>query len=153
MREGLHFGRLRPACPVCGLVAFEDPKVATGVLVSHGDDLLLVRRNHDPHLGQWSFPSGFVDRGEEVEAAALREVREETGLEAAIDGLLGVFSRAGEAVIFIAYAGHPTGGKLAPGEEAFEAAFFPIASLPRLAFEHDADIVRRWLQRRQEVTS
>ncbi|HEY8490497.1 MAG TPA: NUDIX domain-containing protein [Dehalococcoidia bacterium] len=139
------FGRVRQVCPACGYVHFVDPKVVTGVLVERDGRLLLTRRNHEPKLGCWSFPSGYVDAGEPVEVAALREVEEETGVRAALDGLLGVYSSPGERVIFIVYAAHWVSGEPSPGEEAMEVGFFDPARLPALAFPHDDEIVRAWL--------
>ena len=58
----------QPGCPACGFVRFDNPKVATGVVVEHEGRVLLVRRNHEPMMGRWTFPSGFVDAGEVVGA-------------------------------------------------------------------------------------
>jgi ADP-ribose pyrophosphatase YjhB (NUDIX family) len=134
----------RPACPRCGFVRYDDPKVATGVIAERDGQILLVRRNHEPMLGRWSFPSGFVDAGEAVSEAAVREVREETNVEVHIDRLLGVYSRPGETVVFIAYAGSIVDGTPAPGDEAFEVGLFSPDALPELAFPHDEDIVAAW---------
>ncbi|MPZ22289.1 MAG: NUDIX domain-containing protein [Dehalococcoidia bacterium] len=137
------FGKLRPCCPGCGFIHFEDPKVAAGVLVTRDDSILLTLRNHEPRMGYWSFPGGYVDRGENVEQAGAREVREETGLEVEIDRLLGVFSGSNEDVIFIAYQGHVVGGSLLAGDEASDVAFFPMDRLPDLAFPHDLEVIAR----------
>ena len=131
-------------CAACGETTYLDPKVATGVVVEHGDGILLVRRNHEPMMGRWAFPSGYVDAGEVVEEAAVREVREETGVEVALDALLGVWSQRGERVIFIAYAGHSVGGAPAAGPEAFEVATFAPDALPALAFPHDDEVIAAW---------
>ena len=138
------FGRERPVCPSCERVHFDDPKVATGVVAESDGRILLTRRAHEPMLGRWSFPSGFVDAGEVVEEAAVREVEEETGVRVSIERLLGVYSTSGERVIFIAYAGVVTGGSIAPGEESLEVAYFHPDELPELAFPHDAAIVEAW---------
>jgi ADP-ribose pyrophosphatase YjhB (NUDIX family) len=135
----------RPACPQCGFVRYEDPKVATGVVAERDGQILLVRRNHEPMLGRWSFPSGFVDAGEAVSDAAVREVREETGVEVRIDRLLGVYSRAGDTVVFIAYAGVIVDGTPEPSDEAFEVGLFAPEAMPELAFPHDDAIVAAWL--------
>ena len=79
----------RPACPACDYVQYPDPKVAAGGVFELDGGILLVRRNHDPMYGRWSFPSGYVDAGEVVEEAAVREVLEETAVEVRIDRLLG----------------------------------------------------------------
>ncbi len=149
----------RPTCPACDYVAYPDPKVATGVLISRprsaepGDptsgaiddlELLLVRRNHEPALGRWAFPSGFVDAGEVVEAAAIREVFEETGVTIALDRLVGVYSEPGNMVVFVAYAGHVVSGEAVAGDEAFELGWFGLDTLPELAFPHDDQIVAEW---------
>ncbi|MFN8585441.1 MAG: NUDIX domain-containing protein [Dehalococcoidia bacterium] len=134
----------RPACPRCGFVRYDNPKVATGVVAECDGQILLVRRNHEPMLGRWSFPSGFVDAGEVVPEAAIREVFEETGVEVRIDRLLGVYSRHGDPVVFVAYAGSVTAGTPVAGPEAFEVGLFPPDALPDLAFPHDDAIVAAW---------
>ncbi len=144
-------GRQRPACPNCHFIHFADPKLAVGVLVSDETGrLLYTKRAHQPALGRWAFPGGFVDRGEEVWAAARRELREETGLEVEIDALLGIFSREADPVVFIAFAGHSCGGALIAGSEALEVAFFSTEQLPPPAFPFDAEILAAWRDWRGE---
>lgn len=143
----------RPACPRCGFVRYDNPKVATGVVAEQHGGILLVRRNHEPMLGRWSFPSGFVDAGEVVPEAAIREVFEETGVQVRIDRLLGVYSRSGDPVVFIAYAGTVVEGTPAPGPEAFEVGLFPPDALPDLAFPHDDEIVAAWHAGRPSAAS
>jgi len=138
------FAKERPVCPNCGHVHFEDPKVAVGVVADMDGKIVLGRRNHEPMLGRWSFPSGFVDSGEVLEEAAVREAFEETGVHVRIDRLLGAYSRPGERVIFIAYAGTVVGGVLSNGDETFEVAAFPPDDLPDLAFPHDLAILAAW---------
>ena len=132
-----------PACPRCGFVRHDDPKLAAGVVAERGGKVLLVRRNHEPMYGRWTFPSGFVDAGETVEAAAAREAREETGAEVTIERLLGVWSAAGDPVVFVAYAGRAEGEPSA-GDEALEVGLFAPDALPDLAFPHDAAILAAW---------
>lgn len=135
-----------PRCDGCGQVQWRDPKVAAGVLVARGRAVLLVQRNHEPGLGRWSFPSGFVDRGEVVEEAAAREVWEEAGVAVTVTGLLGVFSERGNPVVFVMYEGtaeaEPT-----PGPEATAVGYFAPDDLPPLAFAHDYAIIEAWSQR------
>ncbi len=147
LRRRLAFGRRRLVCPQCGYVHFNDPKVAVGVLAQRRGRLLLVRRNLEPHQGEWSFPSGFVDAGEALEEAAVRETKEETGLDVRIERLLGAYSTAGERVIFIAYAARVTGGRIQVGAECQDVRFFPPNELPTLAFPHDAAIMHAWRNR------
>jgi 8-oxo-dGTP diphosphatase len=138
------FGRRRLVCPRCEYVHFNDPKVAVGVVAERRGRLLLVRRNHEPHLGEWSFPSGYVDAGEGLEAAAVRETKEETGLDVHIGRLLGAWSSPGELVIFIAYAARVAGGRIEVGVECQDVRYFPPEALPPLSFPHDAAVLRAW---------
>lgn len=141
-------GHDRPACPECTFIHFRDPKLAVGVLVTDPEGrLLYTKRNHAPRMGAWAFPSGFVDQGEEVRTAGIREAREETGLEIELDGLLGVFSQTGDPVVFIVYHAHAVGGTLRPGDEAEDVRFFPADDLPPPAFPFDEEIVAVWRAR------
>ncbi|HWC30501.1 MAG TPA: NUDIX hydrolase [Dehalococcoidia bacterium] len=144
LEQRLAFGKTRGVCPACGYTHFEDPKVAVGVVVEMDGGIVLGRRNHEPKMGCWSFPSGFVDAGEVPEDAAAREVEEETGVLVQLDRLLGVYSKPGERVIFIAFAGHAVGGALEAGEECIEVAVFPPDRLPELAFPNDGAILAAW---------
>ena len=104
----------------------------------------MIRRGTDLGYGLWSLPGGFVDRGEVVESAAVREAWEETGLEVSVDALLGLFSLPGDPVIVAAYSARETGGILAPGPEALETGFFSPDDLPELAFSRDTEILAQW---------
>jgi 8-oxo-dGTP diphosphatase len=131
------FGKNRPVCPDCGFIHFDDPKVASSVLVEQDGKVLLVRRLNSPQIGQWSFPAGFVDAYEDPADAARRECLEETGLEVEITELLDVIGgREHEhgADIVIVYRAAVTGGELKAGDDADQAAFFPRDQLPPLAF-------------------
>ena len=73
-------------CTSCGFVFYMDPKVAVGTIIRTADEhLVLVRRAIEPGYGLWVFPGGYVDRGEEITAAALREAKEESGLDPRIN--------------------------------------------------------------------
>ncbi len=78
------YNALRPTCSECGFILFLDPKLVTVVVMQHEGKFLLGRRNIDPGKGMWSFFGGYVDRGEKVEDAAIREVKEETNLSAIV---------------------------------------------------------------------
>ena len=142
-------GKQRPYCPACGFILFLDPKVAVAILAMQDDRLIMVKRGVEPHLGEWAFPSGFVDRGEIVETAARREMKEETGLDIALTALIGVYSQQDSPVILIVYAARITGGSLTPGHDAQDARPFPLTALPPLPFPHDARILSDWQAQQQ----
>ena len=137
-------GEPRPVCPSCGRVVYFDPKLATASIIEREGLTLMVRRAVQTGYGFWSMPGGYVDRGEVVEMAAAREVREETGLIVNIGHLVGVFSDADNPVVVAAYSAVETGGVLAPGPECLEVGFFAVENLPPLAFPRDAQILSRW---------
>ncbi|MCC6179907.1 MAG: NTP transferase domain-containing protein [Chloroflexi bacterium] len=143
--------RRRPACSACGTIVWADPKVAVATLISWDGGLLLGRRAIDPGRGRWSFPSGYVDRGEVLEEAARREVFEETGLDVEVSTLVGAYSTRGKPVILLAYAATVRHGTPTPGPEVLELAAFPPDRLPEMAFDHDDRIVADWLRLRPEV--
>jgi ADP-ribose pyrophosphatase YjhB (NUDIX family) len=137
-------GAARPTCPRCRRVIYYDPKVAAISVVERGGEILLVRRGNQPGFGLWSMPGGYVDRGEVVEQAAVREVREETGLEVEIDQLIGLFSKQGHPVMVAAFATREVGGLLVAGDEALELGFFAPNRMPEMAFTGDQLILERW---------
>ncbi len=137
-------GALRPNCGSCGAVVFLDPKLAVVVVASQGSRILMVKRDIEPMMGRWSFPSGYVDRGEVVEDAAVREVREETNVEVSLDGLLGVYSRKGAPVVLVAFAASIVGGSLSAGDEAQAVQMFAADDLPPLPFPNDPEIIADW---------
>lgn len=137
-------GRPRPHCLACQLTFFADPKVAAGVLVIQEGKLILQRRAIDPGRGRWSFPSGYVERGERVEDAAAREVYEETGIEVRLTHLLGVYSQRNNLVVLTVYVGEPVSGTLTTCDENDAVGFFAPDNLPELAFPHDEQIIAAW---------
>jgi 8-oxo-dGTP diphosphatase len=144
----------RLVCRVCGFVFYLDPKVAVGTIIrNENDHIVLVRRAIEPGYGRWVFPGGYVDRGEPVLTAAMREAREEAGLEIRIDYLLDVFSYPGRAPVIIVYVATMTGGCLACDEESLEGRFFAPEEIPwdRLAFRSTYEALTRFLGRGSQV--
>jgi len=144
-------GREHPVCPNCGWVVWSDPKVAALTVIPWEGGILLGKRRENPGAGRWSFPSGFVDRGEVVEEAALREAYEETGLELELTGLVGVYSEPGNPVVVIAYATKARGGTLRADDDLVELQAFDPDELPEMAFPHDTKIVRDWTAFRERL--
>lgn len=138
-------GRLRPVCTACGVVTYLDPKLAAAVVIARDGKLLLgLRGPRTTAAGKWSFPAGFVERGERVEDAAVREAREEVGLEVVLGPLLGLYSATGQTVVLAVYtAAHATGDPIA-GDDLDAVGWFAPSGLPELAFPHDERIVAAW---------
>jgi len=142
--------RPRRACPACGYIHYTDPKVGVGLLVVENGQLLLVRRAVEPARGRWSLPAGFLDHGEDPRETAAREALEETGLIVAIEELVDVFHNppGNGASIFILYRARRLSGQPVPGDDADDARFFPLDTLPELAFPSTRAMVER-LSRKQ----
>ena len=118
----------------------ETPKLVVDVVVTDGEGrVLLIQRANDPYGGSWALPGGFVDVGETVENAAVREAKEETGLDVEVLRLVGVYSQPERdprghnvSVAFLARAeGDPSAAS-----DASDAAFLDPSSTA-LAFDHE----------------
>ena len=138
----------RRRCPNCDFVHWRNPGVGAAVVVR--DDagrLLLIRRGPEAtKSGLWAIPAGFVDYGEEVKAAAARELLEETGLVAEVGDVVFVasnFHDPAKLTVGVWFAGTVVGGELEPGDDADDAGFFALDDLPALAFETDAALIER----------
>lgn len=133
---------------------YEHPAVTTDCVIFTYEDwklkVLLVKRRGEPYKGEWALPGGFLRSDETAREGALRELREETALEASAIGELGVFSAPDrdprERVITIAFYALVKPSEVEGGDDADEAAWFSIDELPQLAFDH-ADIINAALER------
>jgi 8-oxo-dGTP diphosphatase len=140
----------RPVCTACGYVVYLDPKVAVGTIIRAEDQrLVLVRRAIEPGYGLWVFPGGYVDRGEQIVEAAIREAREESGLDVRIDRLVNIYSYGGGSPIIIVYAATALGGELCADEECLDACLFTPEEIPweQLAFRSTTDALRDYFAR------
>jgi 8-oxo-dGTP diphosphatase len=140
----------RLVCQRCNFVFYLDPKVAVATIIS--DDrgqILLVRRAIEPGYGKWVIPGGYVDRGEEVQAAAIREAREESGVDVRLERLVNIYSYPGGAPVIIVYAATMTGGCLGCDDEGLEARFFEPSDIPwnDLAFRSTHEALREFFTR------
>ena len=135
------------ACPQCGGMGekYSNPAPTVDVLVYDKTlGLLLVERGNAPF--GFALPGGFVDVGESAESAAVREIREETGLDIVLTGLLGVYSRPDRDprrhTLSVVFTGCARDTKsLRAGDDARQAAFYKLEALPdKLAFDH-AEII------------
>jgi ADP-ribose pyrophosphatase YjhB (NUDIX family) len=137
----------RLVCTACGFVFYLDPKLAVGtIVIDEQRRVVLVKRAIEPGYGKWVFPGGYVDRGEPVPVAAVREVREECGLEVRLERLLNVYSYADRAPVIVVYVAVATGGCLGCDDEGLEARFFAAADIPwgELAFRSTREALQEF---------
>jgi ADP-ribose pyrophosphatase YjhB (NUDIX family) len=123
-------GRERERCPACGFVAYHNPAPVALAVIEHDGRLVLIRRSKAPLAGYWAPPAGYVELGESVPEAVVREAREETGLTIALDGLLGVYSQPDVSVVLIAYRARAVSGEPVAGDDAADIGLFGRGRLP-----------------------
>ncbi|HUZ65988.1 MAG TPA: NUDIX hydrolase [Acetobacteraceae bacterium] len=130
--------RERLICPDCGHVAYENPKVVVGSVVSDQGRVLLCRRAIEPRRGLWTLPAGYLELGETVEEGAAREAAEEACARIEIEGILGVFSisRIGQVQVIFRARFATTPPVFAAGPESQEVGLFEWERIPfdRIAF-------------------
>lgn len=136
-----------PACPSCEFVAWRGPKVAVALVASDENGrVLVIRRGLSPGQGGWAFPGGFVDDEEDPATSAARECREETGCEAVVDELAGVFHVVTEdgGLVVLAYSGRLKAGDPTPTPEAPELGCFEPHKVPELVFSSHRRAFDAW---------
>jgi ADP-ribose pyrophosphatase YjhB (NUDIX family) len=135
-------GRVRLVCPACEFVFYQNPVPAAGVVLVEDGELLWVERKFDPRKGRWTLPAGFVEYGEHVEDCAVREMKEETGIDVELTGLFGAYMAQDDPrvqVVLLLYTARRVGGELSPGDDASDARFVPIDETPgEIAFKAHA---------------
>lgn len=138
----------RLVCRGCEFIFYLDPKVVAGTLFTIGGKIALLRRGVEPSLGKWVFPGGYVDRGESVADAAVRETREESCLDVRLRATLGVYSYTGSPNVIVVYAAEVTGGVLTAGDESVEAKTFPVGEIPwaELGFDSTRDALEDYIR-------
>ncbi|MCP4129479.1 MAG: NUDIX hydrolase [bacterium] len=128
----------RDYCPHCNTIFYENPlPVASSIVVNENREVLLVKRQKEPYKDMWCLPIGFAETGEAVSEAALRELKEEAGIDGEIIRLIDVDTVDNYFygyLVIVAYEVRMTGGTVCPGDDAADAAYFPITKIPPLAW-------------------
>ena len=143
--------REHPVCTGCGFVCYLHPKLVAVTIPVRDGRVLLARRSIEPAHGFWTFPGGYVDWGEDVAAAARREMREEVGLDLAPAGLVGIYSYPNAPVVIVVYhVTVPEGLEAeADAHEVSEIRYFAEADIPwdALAFRSTKEALADWFRR------
>ncbi len=148
LRPALVVTRERLSCAECGFVLYENPaSAAAAVTVNEAGMILLVRRAISPYRGCWALPAGYQEIDEEAEVTVCREVREETGIDCRVLGLLDLLfiaddpRKPGNVAVFLCEA---VGGELAPGREEEDVGWFRLDDLPEpIGFDNSERILDR----------
>jgi ADP-ribose pyrophosphatase YjhB (NUDIX family) len=137
----------RLVCPNCGFVFYQGPKLVAGALFEMDGGIVLTQRAIEPGYGLWTYPGGFVERGERAETAAEREALEETGVVVEVTGLIGIYSYDGQIPAIASFAANVVGGELAPLDETMDVKVFPKDELPwsDIAFPSTVDALKDYL--------
>jgi ADP-ribose pyrophosphatase YjhB (NUDIX family) len=142
--------REHPECQGCGFVFYLHPKLVAVTIAVRDGRVLLARRAIEPAHGLWTFPGGYVDWGEDLAAAARREMREEVGLDLAPAGLVGVYSYADAPVVIVAYHARIPPGLEAEADthEVSEIGYFAREEIPwdALAFRSTREALEDWFR-------
>jgi ADP-ribose pyrophosphatase YjhB (NUDIX family) len=141
--------QLRKVCTGCGFIFYLNPKVVAAAVPCESGKIWLLRRNIEPGIGRWTFPGGYVDLGERVQDAAIRETREEIQLDIRLDGLLNVYSYNDVGIVLVVYRATVMGGSAGVTAECREVRSFALKEIPweNLAFPSTVEALKdycRW---------
>jgi 8-oxo-dGTP diphosphatase len=138
---------LRLVCTACGFIFYLDPKLSVIAVIPLDGGVVMVRRAIEPGYGLWVVPGGFVDLGEVVEDALVRETREETLLTVRPVRLLNIYSYPDHRTVIAAYVTEYVSGELAAGDETLEARVFGLQEIPwpKIAFSSTREALREYL--------
>ena len=144
----------RLVCGECGFVFYLGPKLVAGAIIESEGGILLIQRAIEPGYGKWTFPGGFVERGEVAEAAAEREALEEIGVEIEVTGIVGLYTYEDQIPAIAVFSARQTGGEPSPLDETLEVGSFPPDNLPwrELAFPSTEHAIKDYLRRRAPRT-
>jgi 8-oxo-dGTP diphosphatase len=155
LTKGYHEGKERQICESCGEIYYENPLPVVSVIVANANrELLLVKRAREPAKDMWCFPIGFAESGEGIEDAAMRELKEEAGIDGRVLEIVDVFSESngiyGE-VLVVSYEAERLGGTEMAGDDAVDCAYFTLANLPELAFPSQKRALKKFIALKKDA--
>ncbi len=142
---------IRPHCSACGYIYYQNPAPAAGAVIVVDDAILLVQRSVNPRRGDWCIPAGFIEWTEHPQQTAVRELKEETGLEISLTGMFDIFFGMDDPrthAVLILYLARIIGGTPIPGDDAMDVRWFPFDRLPdNIAFQAHRDALALYRKR------
>jgi ADP-ribose pyrophosphatase YjhB (NUDIX family) len=144
---------LRDCCSVCHSYFYDNPLPVVSTIVEEDRQVLLVKRDRAPFKGHWCLPTGFAETGENIENAALRELKEETGIKGRISRMMDVDSyksRFYGDLLFLTFVAKRIGGKVTAGDDSAQARFWPIKEIPHLAFRSNRRALDAYIRSKQD---
>lgn len=139
----------RLVCEECGFIFYQGPKLVAATIFELDGGIVLIKRAIEPGYGKWTFPGGFVERGERAEAAAEREALEEAGMEIEVGEIVGLYSYEDQIPVIAVFFGRVTGGEPEPLDETMAVKVFPRDALPwgEMAFPSTEQALKDYLRR------
>ncbi|MDQ3862389.1 MAG: NUDIX hydrolase [Actinomycetota bacterium] len=139
----------RLVCESCGFVFYLGPKLVAGTIFEMDGGVVLIQRSIEPGYGKWTFPGGFVERGEVAENAARRETLEETGVETEVRDIVGLYTYDGQIPAIAVFAARAVRGKPVPLDETMDVRSFPRDGLPwaQMAFPSTEQALKDYLRK------
>jgi ADP-ribose pyrophosphatase YjhB (NUDIX family) len=148
--------RERLFCGTCGAIRYENPRILVALMLTCGDRLLLCRRAHQPSLGTWTPPSGFMERGETLEQAAARETFEEAGVQIDPEKLV-LYSVSSLSLptiseVYVVFRGVVEGDSCRAGAESLDVGYFSEQDVPwnQLAYAEMPNFLRQFFLEHRE---
>jgi len=139
----------RLVCEECSFIFYQGPKLVAAVIFELDGGIVLTQRAIEPGYGKWTFPGGFVERGERAEAAAEREALEEAGVELEAGEIIGLYSYEDQVPVIAVFSGRVTGGEPKPLDETMAVKVFPRDGLPwsEMAFPSTEQALKDYLRK------
>ena len=135
----------------CDFIYYQNPVPAAGAIIVEENKILLVKRAHPPRVGDWCIPAGYMEWNEHPTQTAIRELKEETGLDVKLTSFFEVYSGDDDPrsnAVLMLYLAERIGGTLEAMDDALEVAFFDFDNLPEnLAFEAHIQALKDYKER------